>query len=361
MQRVAQDLHAALLRRADVELHDAILRTTWRATHLRIVPFLLALLRAIPEIVRSESIEMVLFSSMVTAGIAPRLRRKLVGTECRMATITHGQDVITPNPIYQRYVPKIFAVLDAVLPVSSATGAECVARGCDPQRVHVVPNGISTARFSVEKMSRAEAGAILSDLAGPIPAGALLLCSVGRQVERKGFQWFAGEVMPLTDRSVHYWMAGDGPMAESIEAAIRMGGTSERVKRLGKISDQQLDALLTRADLFVMPNIPVAGDMEGFGVVLLEAGLHDLPSVAARLEGIQDVITEGVNGYMVESGDAAAFAHVIERSRNDREGLQRMSDGVRRHVNEMFSWDAVAGRVVDVLRAAQSTRGPGDR
>jgi phosphatidylinositol alpha-1,6-mannosyltransferase len=110
-----------------------------------------------------------------------------------------------------------------------------------------------------------------------------------------------------------------------------------------------LSELRAAADLFVMPNIPVAGDMEGFGVVMLEAGLAGLATVASDLEGIRDVITEGVNGHLVSPLDATAFAGRIRHYVEDRDALARLSGAARRHVVSTFAWPAVADRYVSVL------------
>ena len=89
----------------------------------------------------------------------------------------------------------------------------------------------------------------------------------------------------------------------------------------GTLSDEQVANLYRGADLFVMPNIAVEGDIEGFGVVLLEAGLNGMTSIAARLEGIEDAVTHGANGFLVESRDAQGFAAEIVRLDRDRDRL----------------------------------------
>ena len=86
----------------------------------------------------------------------------------------------------------------------------------------------------------------------------------------------------------------------------------DRVRRLGRISEEELIELYRRGQLFIMPNIVVPGDMEGFGIVMLEAGACGLPNLAADLEGIRDVIEDGVNGWFAPSEDANAFAARIE-------------------------------------------------
>lgn len=348
MQRVATELGTALHRHPGVELETLALRTSWTWTHVRTPFFLLRSYRHIRRHARRESAPVVLFSSMVTASLAPLLRRRHPGLV--LAAIVHGRDVTLPAAPYQRLVPRIFAALDAVLPVSRATGAECAARGMDEAAIHVVPNGIDLERIRrVEDRAAARRALTSAFPEAAVPEGALLLCSVGRQVERKGFAWFVDAVLPRLPSDVHYWLAGDGPERGAIEAAAARHGMAERVRLLGRVSEEALAALYRGADLFVMPNIPVPGDMEGFGVVMLEAGLGGLPVVAARLEGIRDVITEGVNGHLVESGDAEAFTAAITRYHGAPDYLAVAARRARNHVANTYGWDAVAQRYISVL------------
>lgn len=353
MQRVATELYAALGAHPGVALDGVLLRTTWERTHLRTLPFLVRAYREIRRRALTGEVDVVLFSSMVTAALAPLLRPVLAPRGVRMAAIVHGRDVTLPVLPYQWYVPRVLGALDAVLPVSQATGGECLRRGLARPKLHVVPNGVDTTRFaapdepSVMRRALEEA---LGDPSAPLPEGVLLLCSVGRQVERKGFAWFVDGVMPRLPETVHYWLAGDGPEADAIDAAISRHGLASRVRRLGRVTEDELAALYRGADLFVMPNRPVAGDMEGFGVVMLEAGLGATPTVAASLEGIRDVISEGINGHLVPSGDASAFADAIRPYYVDRTLLAERAAQTYAHTVATFGWRAVADHYVRVLR-----------
>ncbi|MGI9180276.1 MAG: glycosyltransferase family 4 protein [Longimicrobiaceae bacterium] len=350
MQRVATELHAALQAHPEVQLSSLVLRSSWRWTHLRVLPFGASLLWRIPALVRRERIEVVLFYSMVTASLAIPLRRRVRALGARLVAIANGLDVTLPVGAYQRFVPRVFAALDAVVPISRATGAECLQRGLPPRKLHVIPCGVDPERFpSAPEDCSAARRVLLDDLGASLPENTLLLCSVGRLVERKGVAWFVERVMPLLPPEVHYWVAGEGPMHEAVEEAIARHGLQRRVRLLGLVPEETLIRLYREADLFVMPNIPVPGDMEGFGVVMLEAGLCGLPTVAARLEGIQDVIAEGENGHLVTSGDAAAFAQAILRYHRNPEALAAASARATRRVMESFTWRAVADEYVRFL------------
>lgn len=355
MQRVATDLHGALREHGSVALRSAVLRSSWRTTHLRTGPFMASTLRSIYRLAERREIDAVLFSSMVTASLAIPLRRHLRRNGVVTAAIVHGRDVTLNVPFYQLLVPRVLGALDAVLPVSRATGDACLDRGLDPGKLCVVPNGVAVHRFSNFGMKGDARAVLLQRFGGDaFPERGLLLCSVGRQVKRKGFAWFVRDVMPLLPHDVHYWLAGDGPENEDILAAARWKGVEHRLRLLGRISERDLGMLYAGSDLFIMPNIPVAGDMEGFGVVMLEAGLSGLPTVASRLEGITDVIAEGYNGHLVSSGDAWGFSEAIMQYYREDQRLFEARARAAQHVRDHYSWAAVADQYVGVLSGLSS-------
>ncbi|MFQ5568202.1 MAG: glycosyltransferase family 4 protein [Rhodothermales bacterium] len=353
MQRVAVELYQALQRHTNVALDAIILRSSWRMHHVVGIPWLLRTCRQIQRKAERGEIDAVLFSSMVSGTLVVLLQRTLAPLGIPMAIIAHGRDVTQPGP-YQRLVRRMFAACDAVFPVSRATGAACLERGLPNDKLRVIPNGINPDRFAPLHSFEARRRVLLETLGSPdyrLPDDALLLCSVGRQVERKGFAWFIDNVMPLLPDDVHYWLAGNGPEAPAIADAIRRHGLEQRVRLLGRVSEENLAALYRGADLFLMPNIPVPGDIEGFGVVMLEAGLSGLPTIASRLEGIQDVITEGINGHLVESGNAWAFSEAIMTYYHHRAALEAASRQATRHTTQTFQWATVADQYAQAMRA----------
>ncbi len=100
-----------------------------------------------------------------------------------------------------------------------------------------------------------------------------------------------------------------------------------------------------------MPNVPLPGDIEGFGLVMLEANLNGLPVLASRLEGLVDVVAEGVNGRLVPPLDAEAFAGAVQALRRDAAQRRRLGRQAVTHARG-FGWTSVAERQVRILRAA---------
>lgn len=350
MQRVATELHAALRSRSDVELSTIALASSWKWVHLKAIPFLVSLAFRLEREARRRRVDAIVFTSMTTALPLLVAGASLKRNRVRLAAIAHGLDVTDPNPAYQLALRRLCSSLDVVMPVSRATGEQLVARGLPRERMHVVPNAVDLERFDGVFARRDAPSEVAIDSAPPLASDAFLLVSVGRQVRRKGFAWFITEVMPKLPSRVVLWLAGDGPERERIEQAIVEAGMQDRVACLGRVGEAELLELYRRGQVFVMPNIVVPGDMEGFGIVMLEAGACGLPTLAADLEGIRDVIEDGTNGWLARSGDADAFAARIEWLLDDPERLRDASSRTADYVRHNFRWDQTAEHYLRVLR-----------
>jgi phosphatidylinositol alpha-1,6-mannosyltransferase len=346
MQRVAMELHAAIERKVDRQENPGLsydiikLEASWKWIHWLVGPFLIRTWWRLRQEIRRGNVDVLLFSSMVTASLAVLLRPHMERHGVRAAAIVHGQDVTKPVAAYQGFVPRVFEALSMVMPVSGPTGEACAARGLAKEKIRVVHNGVKLDRF--EPFEWPAGARAPHPFRSELPEDALLLCSVGRQVKRKGFAWFIDQVMPRLPEHVHYWLGGDGPEGEAIQNAIDAHDLGHRVRLLGRLGDTELTEIYQSSDLFVMPNIPVEGDMEGFGIVMLEAAINGLPTVAARLEGIREVITDEQNGFFVETGDVEGYLSRINQLDQDRDHMRALSTRARNHVASTFGWDAVA-------------------
>lgn len=351
MQRVSMQLVNELQNRNDVQLYSIVLETAWERHGPRTLLFLLKLLVDIPVKVKKLKPDVVLFSSMVTASLSFFLRNLI---PVPMVTINHGQDVTLPVPLYQRFLPKVFRSLDGVISVSGATRDASIQRGLEPGKGVALPNGYP-ARESVYAIPREDARRYLSQHFNIDFQDRKVLVSVGRQVKRKGHYWFIDKVLPKINTEIVYILMGDGPEHENIKEIVDERHFDFKVKLLGKQSDKVLHNLYAAADLFIMPNINIPGDMEGFGIVLLEANMHGVPFIASRMEGITDVLSEGVNGYGISGGDYNAFAGKIDQllSRD----LKEISMTCRAYVKNKYDWKVVAGQYMSYLnRVVRSHR-----
>ena len=344
MQRVSQQLIQELRQKESVEVIPETINVSGEGTiALNTTRFLIKQLIRLPYKIRESKADVVLFSSMVTASLAYFIRNRV---SVPMVTINHGRDVTLPVKIYQWFVPKIFSSLDGVISVSRATREECIKRGMNPDKGVALPNGFDFEKLNNFPDKQESRNRLEKNFRIPLQNKFMLL-TVGRKVKRKGHEWFVREVMPKLDEEVVYVTVGDGPQFENIQQAVEQSPFSERIFLLGRQPDEVLKQAYAAADLFVMPNIPVEGDMEGFGIVLLEANMARTPAVAADLEGIKDVIAQGENGYRVPTLDADQFARQVHDMLSNK--LEHFSAQTRKYVLEQFSWSRVAQQYIDFL------------
>jgi glycosyltransferase involved in cell wall biosynthesis len=112
-----------------------------------------------------------------------------------------------------------------------------------------------------------------------------------------------------------------------------------RVRHLGRLPFTDILQIMSKAQAFLMPNIPVPGDMEGFGLVCLEANLRGLPVFAADLEGIREAVQDQKNGWLLPSQDVEAWTAALGAVQHDPAYLHAFGKQARQYVLDHFSWD----------------------
>lgn len=237
---------------------------------------------------------------------------------------------------------------DAVTVISSHTATrlrELVPGG----RVVTIPFGAAVAP-AVRVASRPRA-----------PGDPLRLLFIGRLVERKGVR-FLLDALGRTDSSVTLTVVGDGPLRGALEAHAAALGLGGRVEFTGAVTSSHLTERLENADALVLPAVEDRkGDVEGLGVVLIEALAHGRPVIASASGGIVDVVKDGETGLLVPPADAAALADAIERFRTDPALAARLAESGRSHVADVFSWEGIIERLnwlyADVARRAGTRAG----
>jgi len=169
-------------------------------------------------------------------------------------------------------------------------------------------------------------------------------------VRRKGVRWFIDKVLPhLHHYDYLYLVAGSGPSKKCITEAIKKRGLNKKVKLLGEVSSKQKKILYNTADLFIMPNVSVKKDAEGFGIVALEAASCQLPVIASNLEGIPDAVQTGKNGFLVNATDPKQFIHRIEYLLENDQWRKEFGENARQYTLEKFSWSKISKKYLEEL------------
>jgi phosphatidylinositol alpha-1,6-mannosyltransferase len=273
----------------------------------------------------------------------------------RVAVVVYGLDLVVRNPVYQAWLRVALRRADRVVAISDATARAARERGVDDSRLVVLYPGVS---LPDPEPGVAASRSATRRLLG-VDESAFVLVTLGRLVRRKGVAWFVSSVLPRLPAGVVYASAGAGPEAKAIEEAASRSGVGDRFRLLGAVDESTRESLMRGADVFVMPNVPVPGDMEGFGLVAIEAALRSTPVVAARMEGIVDAVVDGETGYLCEPMNASEFIERLVALDNDRASLASFSDRAAEVAREWFSvdtMDAGFAAAFDIPSAAASRR-----
>jgi len=253
----------------------------------------------------------------------------------------NGFDITGPNFFYQSIIPFLTNFSDKIICISNATKNECVKRGISPEKCVVIPVGINPNEF-VLKIPKKQLRLRLFEKLKITEKNQTILLSVGRLVKRKGVVWFLNKVMPKLNSKFIYFISGDGPEKGNIQKVIARRKLQKRVFLLGKTDSETLKLLYNSADIFVMPNIKVKGDMEGFGIVALEAASCGLPVIASKIEGIKDAVLEGKSGWLIEEKNSFKFVEAIKKINLNREKIIKA-------VQNKFSWTIIAKQYQKIL------------
>jgi glycosyltransferase involved in cell wall biosynthesis len=262
----------------------------------------------------------------------------------------HGLDITYKNKFYQFIIPKCISSLDRIICISRATKKECIKRRISERKICIIPDGledefyIDTDKEKLKEKFMEETGIKVGNKK--------ILLSVCRLIERKGIHWFVDRVIPLLIddyRDFVYIVAGDGPMCRHIKHIIHKKKLHNWVILLGRIHNGLLKLLYNISDIFIMPNIPVAGDIEGFGVVVLEAASCKLPIVASNLEGIRDVLLDGEVGILVPSSNPCAFREKILALLSKDYLCREVGERERDLAIKYFMWHKIAKRYLNVF------------
>lgn len=229
---------------------------------------------------------------------------------------THGLDLTWPNSVYQILLQKTLNKTEVVVANSANTAllleqefgisAPVLLPRINP------PSVVSRDQVTIsepEKMSHHEWNS----------EDHRIVVLLGRNVTRKGFNWFVTEVLPFLDGSVRCIIAGPGtmPLSDLYMKSKNREVSSPLLSVLGDVTDHQKVQLLESADIFVQPNVPVEGDIEGFGIVVQEAALSGCFVLAADLEGLRESVFSPDIGRLLPPGDSRVWITSLNEAAQD--------------------------------------------
>lgn len=229
----------------------------------------------------------------------------------------HGLDVVADHPIYRHAFLPAIRRIDQIIANSRHTAGLAQKVGVAPEKISIVNPGVDLPDWTLRNASRQRFRQAHGLGERPV------LLAAGRLTQRKGLAEFIGYALPLIREripDVLLIIIGSEPrnalkhregVEEGIHAMIGETGMSGHVRLLGTVDDKALSEAYFSADTMIFPVLDLPGDVEGFGMVAIEAAAHGLPTVAFGVGGVPDAVAEGESGSLVRAGDYDAFVKQV--------------------------------------------------
>ncbi len=189
--------------------------------------------------------------------------------------------------------------------------------------------------------------------------GPIRILSVGRLVEKKGYEYLIDACALLAKRKVAFQcqIVGDGSLREALQARIARHGLQDRVTLLGALGQAQILELYQHSDIFALPCVRARdGDQDGLPNVLIEAMACELPVVTTPLTGIPDLVHDGENGVLVKERDVPSLAVALEKLIVDESLRRQLGQQARQKVLADFQIQHNAAQMATIFRRVSQQR-----
>ena len=190
--------------------------------------------------------------------------------------------------------------------------------------------------------------------------GRPVVLTVGRLTKRKGHDRLI-EALPLIRKAIPdvlYAIVGDGEERPSLSALVERLGLGGHVQFLGPLDDDRMIACYQQADLFALPNRRVGTDVEGFGMVLLEAQACGRPVLTGDSGGTAETLSDPETGRVVDCDDVRTLSSAIIDLLGDRDLLERMGTAARRWAADRFDWPALSRQAEAIFAEGRTVSAP---
>jgi phosphatidylinositol alpha-1,6-mannosyltransferase len=265
----------------------------------------------------------------------------------RIVALTHGHEVWWAKlPIFSSILRRSSQSIDVMTFLGDFTKSAIIGSLAPSCRfIHIAP-GIPLEHFSPAPKNQALIESLTLD-------GHRVLLTVGRLVHRKGQDQLIIALPRIIERhpDVLLLIVGEGPRARRLKKLVRNHRMGDYVRFVGKVPYSKLPDYFRLGDIFAMPSRSrFRGlEVEGLGIVYLEASATGLPVLAGSSGGSPDAVITGVTGVLVDGRHAEAIADAINKLLDDPIRMAEMGRSGRDWVEQVWGWNHWGERFREVL------------
>jgi phosphatidylinositol alpha-1,6-mannosyltransferase len=307
---------------------------------------------ALRKLIKSHNIKEIHCGRVIHEGVIAWLLSLI--TDISFCCYVHGEDVeaASTSREHNLMVKRVCSRAEFLI-CNSHNSASIVKRlnYCDESKVHVLHPGVDTQRFTPSPRD-----VQFRDRMGW--SNKFVILTVGRLQKRKG-QHKMIEAMPLLLKEhpqALYVILGSGECENELLELTRSLGMTDNVQMLADVSDNDMIICYQQCDLFILPNRTIGNDIEGFGMVLVEAQSCAKPVVAGNSGGTRETMVVGDSGEIIDCKDPTLIALFLSNLLKNPDKLKEMGGYGRRHVVNTLDWSAHVKNAISIFESKNKVK-----
>jgi len=294
------------------------------------------------KIVKKEKIDIILVGQILPLGTVAYIYKKIFKTP--YAVFIHGMDIqmACKNKRKKYLTLKILKDANFIIVNSNYTKNLILQEGIAEEKINVIYPGVEK---NIPLLAKEGVGVVNKYSNNKI------LLTLGRLVKRKGQDMVIKSLPSILEKfpNLIYIIAGEGPDKEYLENLAKENNVEKNVIFAGKIKDEEKSAYYNKSDIFIMPARDIAGDVEGFGIVYLEAGLHNKPVIAGRSGGAIESVLDEKTGLLVDSENIGKISSAVIKLLFDKELASNLGRKGKERALTKFNWEKQVEKIKNLL------------
>jgi phosphatidylinositol alpha-1,6-mannosyltransferase len=308
----------------------------WGLKSISGLKFYWRVFRQIRKVIKQHQITHIHCGRVIHEGVTAWILKLITGTP--YLCYVHGEDVETAATSGEHnLMVKQVCKHAEILICNSHNSANIVKRlnYAGDDKIHVLHPGVDASLF----VPAAADNAFKQHIGWQ---GRKVIITVGRLQARKGQDMMIRATALLKQQfpEILYGVIGRGECLESLQALTEELGLNDHVQFLTDVTDEQMIQCYQQSDVFILPNRTIGNDIEGFGMVLVEAQSCGIPVIAGDSGGTKETMLINQSGFVIDCTQANSIAMTIAQLLADPEGSNKMGEIGRKHVESELDWQA---------------------
>ena len=308
-------------------------------------PQWLCALKTTIKLIKKHNVEILWAGDLLPSGTVTYIVHKLFKTPYFVSL--HGLDIIDSQKKLRKrkLVKKILNNAKFITVNSQCTKNLLKDIVKDQNKIKIIYPGISEKFTTIEniKLNKIKDKYKLE--------GKKIILTTGRLVHRKNQQLVIDLFRELLEiiPNLNYLIIGDGPQKKDYNLKIKAYGLEDNIKILSNIENDEIPYFYKLSDIFVMVSKTSSDDIEGFGIVYLEAGIFSKPVIASTQGGSKEAVLENETGLLIKENDPEALKDAIIKLLKDKKLANKLGNNAQRRIKEKFLWKDISKKLIKYI------------